>query len=29
VTRGLLWACGKFDEKGNVAEGYAKKSEAK
>jgi hypothetical protein len=24
VTRGLLWACGKLDEKGAVAEGYAK-----
>lgn len=23
VTRGLLWACGKLDEKGNIAEGYA------
>ena len=23
VTRGLLWACGKLDEKGEVAEGYA------
>lgn len=22
VTRGLLWACGKLDEKGNIAEGY-------
>ena len=29
VTRGLLWACGKIDEKGNIAAGYAKKSEAK
>jgi hypothetical protein len=24
VTRGLLWACGKLDEKGAIAEGYAK-----
>lgn len=23
VTRGVLWACGKIDEKGNIAEGYA------
>lgn len=23
VTRGLLWACGKLDDKGNIAEGYA------
>ncbi len=22
VTRGVLWACGKIDEKGNIAEGY-------
>ena len=22
VTRGLLWACGKMDDKGNIAEGY-------
>lgn len=25
VTRGLLWACGKLDDKGNIAEGYAPK----
>ena len=24
VTRGVLWACGKLDEKGVIAEGYAK-----
>lgn len=24
VTRGVLWACGKIDEKGVIAEGYAK-----
>jgi len=24
VTRGILWACGKIDEKGGIAEGYAK-----
>ena len=24
VTRGILWACGKLDEKGEIAEGYAK-----
>lgn len=24
VTRGVLWACGKIDEKGAIAEGYAK-----
>lgn len=29
VTRGLLWACGKIDDKGNIAEGYEKKPEAK
>lgn len=23
VTRGLLWACGKLDKEGNIAEGYA------
>lgn len=23
VTRGMLWACGKLDDKGNIAEGYA------
>lgn len=23
ITRGLLWACGKIDENGNIAEGYA------
>ena len=25
VTRGLLWACGKLDEKGNIAAGYGPK----
>ena len=25
VTRGLLWACGKMDEKGKIAEGYEAK----
>lgn len=24
VTRGILWACGKMDEEGGIAEGYAK-----
>lgn len=24
VTRGLLWACGKLDEKGNITAGYAR-----
>lgn len=28
VTRGLLWACGKLDEKGNIAEGYAPAAKA-
>jgi len=27
VTRGLLWACGKIDEKGEIAKGYAPASE--
>ena len=29
VTRGLLWACGKLDAKGNIAEGYAPVKAAK
>jgi hypothetical protein len=29
VTRGVLWACGKIDEKGNIAEGYELKVEKK
>jgi len=28
VTRGLLWACGKMDEEGNIAEGYGPAVEA-
>ena len=29
VTRGLLWACGKMDEKGAIAPGYGPKEEKK
>jgi hypothetical protein len=29
VTRGLLWACGKLDEKGNITAGYETKVEKK
>jgi hypothetical protein len=29
VTRGILWACGKIDDKGNVVEGYGPAKSAK
>ncbi|MEY3394575.1 MAG: hypothetical protein RL346_811 [Verrucomicrobiota bacterium] len=29
VTRGLLWACGKMDEKGSIAAGYGPKEQKK